>query len=613
MINPFDIFNQQEKPHVSLCNPDYSELYSLSALYNTNITLRWNGQSEFSFTYPKTVNGIDLDSYDYIEGKRIIKIENIGYFMIYQSPEDYDGIIQVKNVKCLSHDFELVFKKLNLLSGTYRFYNSSDPSDETTLLGVIMPMIPNWSINSVDSSLSNLYRTFDISDSNVYQFFTKDVSIAYGCIFKFNYLERSIDIVPITRTPTETDIFLSFDNLLKHTEYDEITEEITTCLYCYGGDDLTIRGVNPLGTNSIYNFTYYKNTDWMSQSLIDAISAWESKLETYTDNYDLLLIDLSNEQASLLDYEATLAEFESQLLALQEIRIVRVAAELDTTDIDNQISLMEAFIADQEALILMTNDSINDIINQMSTINENLSFTNTDNFTNSQYLELNNFIFENTYKNDNIIQTDSMTVEEIQEQSQQLYDSAIDLLNRISIPRYEVSINLINFLTLKEYEPLIDQLELGDQITIDSGKGYIIDATLLAIEFSYDDPSNFSVVLGNRERIEDRFTDFLGQTASASFDISYGILPSTSASSTSTGTTTIISSGSLYILEDLSGQTGSGFTSSRTYVPESLRIFVNGIFQRRDFTFSEGSDYRSFVMLDPILPGDYLSIEYMPS
>jgi len=71
MINLFDAFNQQEKPHIALCNPNYDELYSLSALYNTDITLRWNSQSEFSFTFPKTVNGTDLDAYDYIKEKEL--------------------------------------------------------------------------------------------------------------------------------------------------------------------------------------------------------------------------------------------------------------------------------------------------------------------------------------------------------------------------------------------------------------------------------------------------------------------------------------------------------------------------------------------------------------
>jgi hypothetical protein len=619
MINVFDAFNQQDKPHISLCNPNYDELYSLSALYNTDISLRWNSQSEFSFTYPKTVDGTELEAYSYIEGKRIVFVENVGYFVIHSAEEDYDGIVQVKQVTCLSHEATMVFKKINLFSGTYMLYNASNPSDTTTLLGLIMPLIPNWSINSVDSSVASLYRTFDISDSNVYQFFTTDASTSYGCIFNFNLLERSIDIIAIDSSPAETDIYLSFDNLLKDIAYEEITEEITTCLYCYGGNDLTIRNVNPLGSNSIYNFTYYKTANWMSQGLIDAIDAWEAKVILYQSSYDDSLDSLSEQQILLLDYQAQLAIYQEQLAALQEVRTVRVAAELDTTDVDSEIEQIQIFILNQNALISISNVSISEIIIDLGEVNTALAFTNTDNFTEAQYLELDNFIFESTYKNDNITQTDSMTVDEIQAQSQLLYDAGVELLDRISVPRYEISVNLINFLTLQEYEPLIDQLELGDQITIDSGKGYDIDATLLSIQFGYDDPNLFSIILGNRQRIADQFTDFVGQSALIGNSIAYGTGGSSvgfsySYSVTTTGSETGGGGGtgvSIYTVEDLSGQIGANFNASTTYLANSLRVFINGIYQKRNVTFAEGADLYSFIMYDPILIDDTFTIEYI--
>lgn len=63
-------------------------------------------------------------------------------------------------------------------------------------------------------------------------------------------------------------------------------------------------------------------------------------------------------------------------------------------------------------------------------------------------------MYENTYKNENIIQTDSMNAVEIQAQAQALYDQAQTVLGRISQPRYEFSLDAINYIDLQEFSVL---------------------------------------------------------------------------------------------------------------------------------------------------------------
>jgi hypothetical protein len=520
----FDLFQIQEKPSVTLCNPDLVQIYSLDACYATSIKLKWNAQSEISFSYPKFIGDIALDAFDYIEGKRIILVENIGYFIISDVQDDFDGSVPIKTVTALSIDSELVFKKLNLFSGTFKFYDTIITTGSPNLLGTIISLIPNWTIGNIDSSLINMYRTFNVSDTNIYQFLTTDVSVAYNCVFVFDYTNKIISVIPSSQAITPTIIFLSFENLLKNTQYKEITNEISTAFYCYGGNNLTIRDVNPLGTNVIYNFTYYKTTDWMSQSLINAINAWETKVNSYISIYDDYLFYLAAYNSQLLDQQSSLVQWQTNLSADQQVRAVRIAGGLDTTEIDAQIVADEQQISYYNLQIGITNAAITNLINVVTFVNNDLAFTNTNNFTNAQVLELNNFIFENVYKNDNIITTDTMTYAEIQAQSQQLYNSAIEVLGRAAIPRYQIIIDSVNFLALKEYQPFIDQLELGSQVTIDSGRGYFIDAVLLEYDYSFDDPEQFAIVLSNRKRLDDSsfiFTDLFGQNFSGNSNSSF--------------------------------------------------------------------------------------------
>lgn len=46
---------------------------------------------------------------------------------------------------------------------------------------------------------------------------------------------------------------------------------------------------NPLGTNVMYNFDYFANTNWMSVGLVSAIQTWKAKVETQQTNYSNLL------------------------------------------------------------------------------------------------------------------------------------------------------------------------------------------------------------------------------------------------------------------------------------------------------------------------------------
>ena len=67
-----------------------------------------------------------------------------------------------------------------------------------------------------------------------------------------------------------------------------------------------------------------------------------------------------------------------------------------------------------------------------------------NNFTESELKELTAFTFENTYQNENIIQTDSMTAVEKQEVQLELYEQAKNVLGRVSQPRYEINVDLVN-------------------------------------------------------------------------------------------------------------------------------------------------------------------------
>jgi len=518
----FDTLGQFEKPDIILCNPNRDELYSLNTARNLKHTMRFNAVSEFTFTIEQYVDDTLIPAYDNISAKKIVYLKDIGYFVVSEVSENTDGKIPSKDVICYSQEIELSFKKI-AISGTKKFYNLIPVLGQTTLLDIILTYLPSWSLGTIDSDLWNLYRTFDVSDNNVYNFMMTDVETAYGCIFTFDTINKTISATAIENVTIPTDIYLSYDNLLQNAYLKEIAQELCTKLYVYGSNGLGISSVNPLGGNAIYDFSYYKNLDWMTQGLIDAIDAWEVAIAANQATYSTYLLDLITLNTTLITKNGELTLLLSQLSAQEILQQAAVEAGTSLTAIYAAIAVINANIVLKEAEIAVVEASIVAKTAQITAIVNLLSFD--ANFTTPQKQELDSFIFENTYQNSTLTLTDIMTPNERQDVAQQLYNEATMLvMPKVSIPRYEFSADTTNFPLLPEFSQFTNQLEMGCTVTINVRDTYTITPALLEMVITYDNPSDFSMTFSNRLRLDNAgfiFTDLVGNNNNVSTTVGF--------------------------------------------------------------------------------------------
>jgi len=534
----FDIFNQYNPPAILLCNPNKEVLYSLARIINnTKLTLRFNAISEFTFTIPESTDNYEtlIEAYHYVQTKRLIFIDGIGYFVITEAQEKGEGNTYTLEVKCESLESELTFRKVTGLQGTFKFAGTLSQADQEagvfamTLMDYVVSLVPNWTLGDIDVALVSKYRTFTIDDTTLYGFLMTDVETAYSCIFYFDIINRVISVKANNNpqaTP-DTNIYLSFNNLLKSTDFSEISDEIVTGLSVYGANQIDIRSVNPLGTNYIYNFDYYKNTNWMSQGLVDALTVWEAKVVSQTAIYSALL-------QSIMDANLLIAGYEVELLNLQgeydQLEIdLKVAVELkhSTTAIKASMDAKQLEINAKNAQITAQQTIVNNAVAQAHAINTDLSFDNLANFTADQRLELDVYIFENTYQDEYISITDSMKPPQIQAVTQELYTKGMAILDLASEPRYEFSTEVANFITLSEYSQFTNELVMGSLVHVQKDEGTPIQTILLEVEFSFDKPQDAKLTFSNRLRLDDngfKFTDLFGQVVKTGASVSFGKL-----------------------------------------------------------------------------------------
>ena len=164
----FSNINMDEPPILILEKADDTPIGVLGYATNIEFDPKYNELSVLTFNLPAMVDGEKTPYYDDVTGNKNIEIRGIGRFTIVDPGESGDKVHLQKSVTANSLEKEFDRKTLTLPEATYKFYDNTNT--DGTLLGMIMELMPNWTIGSVDSEIVNKYRTFEISGENLYNF-----------------------------------------------------------------------------------------------------------------------------------------------------------------------------------------------------------------------------------------------------------------------------------------------------------------------------------------------------------------------------------------------------------------------------------------------------------
>lgn len=331
MRNSFDYYQHINRPNMYLYNPDRTPIgYVLSE--NRHLVLRFNDLSELTFTVPKIDETEAI--YTRLESKRLLFIDDIGWFQITSVVDTLEGNREQKEVTAKSHQIQLSSRGFISEERVYMFYNPNDPLDTQydsldksaipSVVGQLYQQVgmqlalyhyddtkdyKDWTITYINPALwfkaksydkqyeaaddaGNICRSFESNETFGYDFIINDVESAFEVVFEFDFLHHTVAIKTLDEITQPTNIYLSLDNVVESLSVTEDSENIVTVLSC-NGEDLDIRTVNPMGTNYLVNFDYYKTTTnrdgsvqypWMSKPLVDALTDWQEEWNKWQED-----------------------------------------------------------------------------------------------------------------------------------------------------------------------------------------------------------------------------------------------------------------------------------------------------------------------------------------
>ena len=581
MVVRYDSLNRLEKPKLTLCNPG-SE-YKSGVLTNVvgvltdheaeEIVFNFNATSELNFRinrlhdYRKTLtddSNIDeykeIDSlYKAVKNRRLVFVETIGFFMITNITEGYDGHNHYKDVNAQSIDIELQQKMIPFIDdGTYIFETDTSQINKG-ILNMIAEVVPMWTIGHVDESVANRWRTFEDVDTslNCLSFLLENAQDAYECIILFDPINRVINVYDQANYVIESGIHITEDDVIDSLDIRESADDIYTAITALGGEDITISPVNPIGSNTIYDFTYY--FDWMSDELRTKVINWQQDVAEAEDRYLLASRNYYETMEAASDVQMEIERLttqvtlyrrmlenvvaESSALALEQYNAAIVASGGEPVSISAQVSVLkaeiQAKISEKGTAIQSNSTELDKLLDRQKSykdkVDEIVSALSFDNYftdtvvengevvTRSYVDELQNYIYEGSYTDEYVVITDVMGYAEKFEQMKTLYERAKEQLKKVSQPTQEFSIDVENFVFAKEFEHWSGNLETGCLISVELDVNDIANLFLSNMTINYDDHS-LSMTFGNRYNKFDPkslFEDVLGSVSRSANSLNY--------------------------------------------------------------------------------------------
>lgn len=523
MLAQFDSFGNFEIPQITLCNPDGRALGILSNLSDRKMNIRFNDLSDLSFTIRRGTEDCRCPVYEQVEPFRYLLLEDIGYFIITDVSESEEGGDAFKTVEASSCEYELNHIQLDYYEGTYGFYSSAPQEKTDSLMTLIMEKLPSWRLDtgSIPSDVAARFRTFDTTDQTVYSFFMTEMEEAYECLFEFDIMERVIRVYDRYQYDNRTDICLSTEDVLKGLTLRTKSDEIKTALTVKGGNGLDILSVNPLGTNMIYNFSYYATPDWMDDALIAKVQKWQADVAAFAEEetgvFPQKRAQINAIQSRKADKEGEITRLKQDLtnLQTQQSAIISEPAEqaqknANLASVRTKINAAKSALSSAESALASIEAELKAANTGLKALQDQIALNAV--FTPAEMEVLSRFIQQGAYTEENITRQDNMSYEEVQAQALELYKKAQNLLNTISTPRYEYSVETGSFIFQKEFAHLTNQLHSGCLIDIRLSEDDI--ASLLLLEMAVDyDGKELSLTFGNRYKLSDPsalFNDLVG-------------------------------------------------------------------------------------------------------
>ena len=479
-------YNKKMKDYkIELSKPNKTIITNLSERIDARLSVGLGSIGELTFKIPYKIENdyheiIDNPNIDLLRGKMYLRltIGNQKMWFIVDNISDQTEDLDMMNVQAFSLPIELKNKKISELNLTS--VNADMLMDELLVSS-------SWSKGNVDLELQSTYRTFDFSETTIYDALISSAE-TFGAIIVWDEENKTISFRELTNISQYKGMSVNAEKFLNSLKRTRDTDEMVTRLYVYGNEKMSIQNVNPSGLKYIEDFSYFLEPftrDANKNVLTHSVYMSDELCHAILDNKELK--ELALPQINTLQSEIIVL---NSNLALKDIELTELKLSLSTTkgllDIAKStgdtalIAQRQSEVINFEALVSTKNSEIGTITSQINTkTNEMIALQNSvsiTSFTSELLDELDIYIIEKDFYDDRYID------------ETELYNAGINKFAEIRSPKIVVEISIDNLLNVVEEQYYWDKIVLGDIIHVkypDMKINY--KSTIVGLDFDLDE------------------------------------------------------------------------------------------------------------------------------
>ena len=498
-------FTQKYDYTLVLTKKNKSLICILAEAYARTLNVKMDDINSLTFTIPYYIEDeithqqIKNPNYDYVieENMVLLKAGDASnpyfeaYFIIKGIEEETDKLS--KSVRCSSR--EVMLNKDNITIDGSELQLKKDDVNIANGVFDVLESETTWSAGYIDPSAKveppsignvNRYRWFDALSKPWLQFLREDIQSAFNCVLFYDTKNKLINVYNRDSYGSHTGIILTEENYIKNLKKKTNSENIVTKLYVSGRDETTFESINPLGTDYVLNYDYFKANGQMSTELVSALDRYDILINEKNTEFQNLLSQINDLNSQLTVKQTEMSTLNEELKALKILQSQYMAdgdnvnLPTATTNVNNKV----AEIGQKQNEINTINTQIDTLNTQKNAISSAIDKNNaTDGqgkiFNNDLLDELSDFTYAESWSNNYYDST----------QLKQLYNAGIEKIKDWSVPPIEFEVDSVDLFGAMETQHWWDKIKLGDLVRFYSER-LNLNTDVRIVEYTYNIDSN---------------------------------------------------------------------------------------------------------------------------
>ena len=328
-----------------------------------------------------------------------------------------------KNIVAYRFEYSLSKKNININSAYIQLLTEdlSDLNYPIYSINNELRTKTGWQFNEIEDSIlydnNNLEKIRKIENINTdwYDFITNILSELFNFIPFFDTMNKTIDLISLENIGENLQLCLSYDNYMKELATTNDSKETITRMNIES-DTLDIMSAMPTGYKFIDNFSYFIEEKEMSDELINALEVYEQMVEIRKSTWEELNRQKTEKEETLVIKKNEWLIINTQIQVIQSQINIFKASNSKTEVARKQIEYIEK---KEEENVLR--HEVNVLEKEIELLNESImnivrlcqyeTCTDSDGklvFPDDILNELKEFIFEESYTDDNFLEAVDM-------------------------------------------------------------------------------------------------------------------------------------------------------------------------------------------------------------